>query len=153
MTGDEIPDEHHVLRYIKPSLLDGDEVVGGAFVLRPSELGLSVNWVEILEDSDSSDPIATIRRLARISLASTAIFAKLNVHHTKQYVVASAAEAGISLDLTILEAPLSATPEFEADPSHAEIHGLPDHADDAAMVVGDLIAECILLPLIPARVT
>ena len=153
MTTGEIPDEHHVLRYVKPSLLDGDVVVGGAFVLRPSELGLSVSWVEILEDSGSSDPIATIRRLARISLASTGIFAKLNVHHTKRYVPAAAAEAGISLGLTILEAPLSATPDYEADPSHAEIHDLPEHADDAAMVVGDLIAECILLPLIPARAT
>ena len=152
MIGDEIPDEHHVLRYVKPSLLDGDQVVGGAFVLRPSELGLSLSWVEILEESDSSDPIATIRRLARISLASTGIFAKLNVQNTRQYVPAAAAEAGISVNLSILEAPLSSTLDFEADPSHAEIHGLPDHADDAAMVVGDLIAECILLPLIPVRV-
>ena len=153
MIGDEIPDEHHVLRYVKPSLLDGDEVVGGAFVLRPYELGLSVNWIEILEDNVSSDPIATIQSLARISLASTGIFARLNVHHTKQYVAAAAAEAGISLNLSILEKPLSTTPNFEADPSHAEIHGLPDHFDDAAMVVGDLISECILLPLLPARMT
>lgn len=152
MIGDEIPDTHHVLRYVKPSLVDDNVVVGAAFLLRQTELGLSVNWLEILEDSSSSDPIAEIRRLARISLASTGVFAKLNVLHTKQYVPAAAAEAGISLDLTILEAPLPATPDFEADPSHVEVYGLPDHAEDAAMVVGDLIAECILLPLIPARV-
>ncbi|MDE2717683.1 MAG: hypothetical protein OXI33_11815 [Chloroflexota bacterium] len=151
MIGDEIPDAHHVLRYVKPSLLDGTLVDGSAFVLRQSELGLSVSWLEIFEDSDCSDPVNAIRRLSRMSLASNGRFAKLNVQHTKHYVPAAAGEAGVSLDLTVLEAPLAATPDFEADPSHAEIHGLPDHADDAAMLVGDLIAECILPPLIPAK--
>ena len=47
---------------------------------------------------------------------------------------------------------MAATCEFEADPSHAEIQGLPDHADDAAMVVGDLLAECTLPPLFSTKV-
>ena len=151
MIGDEIPDEHHVLRYVKPSLRDGDHVNGGAFVLRPTEQGLSVNWLEKFEEDGHSDPVDEIRRLARITLASTGKFAQLNVHQTKRHVAAAADEAGISLDLSVQEAPLARTTEFDADPSHAEIHGLPEHAEDAAMLVGDLISDCILLPLIPAR--
>ena len=153
MIDDEIPDQDHVLRYVKPSLLDGTHVDGGAFVLREAEIGLSVNWLEIFEDDDHTDPVNEIRRLSRISLASTGKFAKLNVRQTKQYVSAAAGEAGISLDLSVLEAPLAGTPDFEPDPSHAEIHGLPNYADDAAMLVGDLLAECILPPLFPTKVS
>ena len=77
MIDDEIPDQDHVLRYVKPSLLDGTHVDGGAFVLREAEIGLSVNWLEIFEDDDHADPVNEIRRLSRISLASTGKFAKL----------------------------------------------------------------------------
>ena len=153
MSDNEVPDAHHVVRYVKPSLIQNSIVDGEAFVLRSSESGLSVNWLEILEDDNCSDPVAAIRKLVRISLASTGRFAKLNVHQIRECVPAAAAEAGISLDLTVVQAPLPATPDFVADASHAEIRGLPDHADDAAMAVGDLIAECILPPLIPAKAT
>lgn len=153
MIGDEIPDQDHVLRYVKPSLIDGTDVDGGAFLLREAETGLSVNWLEIFENAGLTDPVSEIRRLSRISLASTAKFAKLNVGQTRQYVSHAAHEAGISVNLTVLEDPLPGTPDFEPDPSHAEIHGLPDYAEDAVMLVGDLFAECILYPLIPAKVT
>lgn len=152
MISDEIPDQDHVVRYVKPSLIDGTLVNGGAFVLREAETGLSVNWLEKLVGDGHTDPVNEIRRLSRISLASTGKYAKLNVRQTKQYVSAAAKEAGISVDLTVLESPLLGTPDFEPDPSHAEIHGLPDYANDAAMLVGDLLAECILPPLIPAKV-
>ena len=152
MTGDEIPDQDHILRYVKPSLLDGAYVDGGAFVLREAETGLSVNWLEILESAGHIDPVNEVRRLSRISLASTGKFAKLNVSRIKQYVTSAANEAGISLDLSVQEDPLPGTPDFDPDPSHAEIRGLPDCAEDAAMLVGDLLAECILPPLFPAKV-
>ena len=151
MIGDEVPDRNHVLRYVKPSLLDGTHVDGGAFILREAETGLSVNWLEMFENAGHTDPVNEIRRLSRITLASTGMFAKLNVSQIKQYVSYAANEAGIFLELTVLETPLPGTPDFEPDPSHAEIHGLPDYAEDAAMLVGDLLAECILPPLIPAK--
>jgi len=138
MIDDEVPDAHHVLRYVKPSLIDGESVDGSAFVLRESESGLSVNWLERFEGGNCPDPVAAIRDLARMSLASTGRFARLNVGRTKEYVPADAAEAGVSVDLAVVQEPLSAEHGFDADPSHAEIRGLPDHGEDAAMVVGDL---------------
>ncbi|MCY4259022.1 MAG: hypothetical protein OXC91_02000 [Rhodobacteraceae bacterium] len=153
MSDEAIPEAHHVLRYVKPSLIDNGALDGSAFVMRESESGLSVNWLEFFEDGNFPDPVTAIRDLARISLASTGRFAKLNVGQTKEYIPAAAAGAGISVDLAIVQDPLSAEHGFDADPSHAEIRGLPDHGEDAAMVVGDLIAECVLPPLIPAKAT
>ena len=96
---------------------------GGAFALRKDETGLSVNWLEILQSAGFEDPINEIRRLSRMTFASTGKFVKLNISQTKQHVSTAANEAGISLDLSVLEAPLPGTPCFEPDPSHAEIHG------------------------------
>ena len=151
MSVEEVPEEHHVIRYVKPTLLDGIDVDGSAFVLRQGEVGLSVYWLEIFNDLGCADPINEIRRLSRITLASTSKFAKLNVSHTKRNVTDKAAQAGVSIDLKVLQAPLPEIPGSEPDPSHSEIHGLPDYADDAAMMVGDLIAACIVPPLIPAK--
>ena len=116
MIGDEIPDQDHVLRYVKPSLLDGTYVDGGAFLLRGAEFGLSVNWLEIFENDSHTDPVSEIRRLSRISLASTGKFAKLNVSQTRQYVSAAANEAGISLDLSVVETPYPARPTLNLIP-------------------------------------
>ena len=46
--------------------------------------------------------------------------------------------------LRIIHEPLEAEEQFEADPSHAEITGLPSSGSDQAMLVGDLIAECVV---------
>lgn len=46
--------------------------------------------------------------------------------------------------LRIIHDPLEATDRFDADPSHAEITGLPPGDSDQAVLVGDLIAECVI---------
>ena len=54
-------------------------------------------------------------------------------------------------ELGIIEAPRPPIDEFEADPSHAEIIGLPPGESDEAMLAGDLIADCVIYPLRPGR--
>ncbi len=49
MKGDQLPDDDHVVRYVKPSFLLNEKVTGDAFELRINETGLSVNWLEIIE--------------------------------------------------------------------------------------------------------
>ena len=152
MTGDDLPDEDHVVRYVRPSLIDDDHIDGGAFILRKDETGISVNWLEIFEGDDQVGPLDEIRRLLRLVPANTGQFAKLNVGDTKKYVSAAAREAGIFLEINVLEAPLAATCDYEPDPSHAEIIDVPNNGNnDAAMLVGDLLAACIILPLYPAK--
>ena len=46
--------------------------------------------------------------------------------------------------LRIIHDPLDMEEDFEADPSHSEIIGLPPGESDQAMLVGDLIAECVV---------
>ncbi len=146
MTGDQIPDAHHIVRYVRPTLVDGEAVDGSAFLLRSNEERLSVNWLEVFGGNDEHRQLGEVRRLFRLRLARNGRFAKLNVGATKQYVSEAAEELGIvaAEELGVVEAPLSPTDEFEADPSHAEIIGLPPGESDEAMLVGDLIAECVI---------
>jgi hypothetical protein len=145
MTGDNLPDDHHIVRYVKPSLVEGEAVDGSAFLLRPDEPGLSVNWLETFGGNDENHQLSEVRRLFRLHLASNGRFAKLNVGATKRHVSEVVGELGI------IEAPRPSTDEFEADPSHAEIIGLPPGESDEAMLVGDLIADCVICPLHPGR--
>ena len=141
----DVPDRGHVVRYAKPSLIEYEEVDGSAFLVRPDEPGLSVNWLEAFGEDDQSHQLSEVRRFFRLRLSANGRFAKLNVGQTKRYVAEEAGAIGI------LSVPLDATDEFEADPSHAEIIDLPACESDQAMLVGDLIAECVMYPLYPAK--
>lgn len=143
--GPDVPDRDHIVRYAKPSLIEDDEVDGSAFLLRPDELGLSVNWLEAFGVDDQCLQLSEVRRLCRLRLSPNGQFAKLNVGQTKRYVEEEAGAIGI------MSVPLDATDEFEADPSHAEIIDLPVCESDQAMLVGDLIAKCVMYPLYPVR--
>ena len=149
MTGDNLPDDHHIVRYVKPSLVEDEAVDGGAFLLRPDENGLSVNWLEIFGGNDEHSQLSEVRQLLRLEPAKSGRFAKLNVGETKRYVSESAEELGT--ELGIIEAPLPPSDGFEADSSHAEIIGLPSGESDEAMLIGDLIADCVIYPLHPGR--
>ena len=46
--------------------------------------------------------------------------------------------------LRVVHDPVEATERAEADPSHAEIIGLPPGDSDQAQLVGDLIAACVI---------
>ena len=48
MKGDELPDDSHVVRYAKPTLVREDRSVGGeAFQLRPGEESSSAIWPRV----------------------------------------------------------------------------------------------------------
>ena len=148
----QIPDEHHVVRYVKPTLVEDEAVDGSAFVLRNGETALSVNWLEAFGGDDQKHQLSEVRRLFRLQLARNGRFAKLNVGETKRHVLESAEETGAAAGIGIAAAPLDPIDEFEADPSHAEVTGLPPRDGDEALFIGDLIAECVMYPLYPAKI-
>lgn len=152
MIGDPIPDDDHVVRYVRPGLIDEGKVDGGAFVRAATHSALSVNWLEFFGGSDHEGQMDKVRRLVRLGLARHGRFAKLNVGKTKQYVSVCALEASLKVNLGISEDPLPATAKFVADPSHSKITGLPPEDNENALLVGDLIADCVEYPLYPARV-
>lgn len=136
MAGTELRDEHHVVRYVKPTLVrDDGSVDGSAFRLRSGEDGLSVNWLEHYANHVRSEQLEEVRRLSRITMRRRGVLAELNVGMTKRK---TREEARLRFE----HRPLSQERDFPADPSHCEVRGLPDGESQAALV-GDLIADCV----------
>jgi len=136
-----LPADDHIVRYVKPSMIQEDGTADGSdFRLRPDrpdEEGLSVNWLEAFPPGKSRQ-LNEIRRLCRLRLRPNERLAEMNVGKIMSEVAAE-------LDtLHIVHDPLEATEEFDADPSHAEIRGLPPGAADHAAVGGDPIVECVV---------
>lgn len=141
MKGDDLPEGDQIVRYVKPSMVRDDGTADGSdFRLRsgrPDETGLSVNWLDAFEPGKNHQ-LSEVRRLSRLRLPASGRFAEMNVGT----VVRQVAE---ELDsLRIIHDPLQATGDYDADPSHSDIAGLPPGDTDDAMLIGDLIAECVI---------
>ena len=141
MKGDSLPRDDQIVRYVKPSMIQEDGAADGSdFRLRPTrpdETGLSVNWLGAFEQGKDAQ-INEVRRLCRLRLKPNGRFAEMNIGT----VISRVAK---ELDsLRVVHDPLDAEENFDADPSHAEIVGLPPGDTDHALLVGDLIAECVI---------
>jgi len=138
MTGQDLTDDSHVVRYAKPTLVREDGSVGGeAFQLRLQESSLSINWLECFKGFSKRQQLAEVRRLSRLQMRRNGRLAELHVGNTKQYVL------GELDSLRFVHKPLAAEGRYEADPSHSEISGLPPADSPEAELIGDVIAECI----------
>ena len=141
MKGDYLSTDDHIVRYIKPSLLGEDGKADGVnFSLRgsqPDETGLSVNWREVF-GLERSHQLNEVRRLCRLNLRQNGRFAELNIGT----VIRTLSQ---ELDtIQVIHDPLDVANGFEADPSHAEVIGLPRDNTDRMMVIGDLFVQCVL---------
>ena len=137
MNENDLPDNAHVVHYVKPTSKHEDgSVDGSAFRLRPSDNGLSVNWLEYFSDLTKAQQLDEVRRLSRLTIRRSGCLAELGVGATKQYAPELTA-------LRFVHKPLAAENGYEADPSHSEITGLPQGDSPQAALIGDLIAECI----------
>ena len=132
----DLPNDDQVVRYVKPSMIQEDGTPDGSeFRLRSGEGELSVNWLGAF-GQDKNHQLAETRRLSRLNRRRTARFAEMNVGMVKRKVAEE-------LDsLRIVSDPLPAEIDFDADPSHAAIIGLPHGDSDQGALIGDLIAEC-----------
>lgn len=141
MTDEDIPSSDHVVRYIKPTLVrDDGRADGSSFALRngpTNETGLSVNWLEVL-GAERGIQLSSVRNLSRLQLRTNGRFAELNVGTVLEHVREELES------LRIVQDPLVETDDFDADPSHAVMKGLPHGDSDQAMLVGDLIANCVI---------
>jgi hypothetical protein len=148
MKGDMLPDNDDIVRYVRPGLIEDNEVAGGAFVLRGSEPGLSINWLGYFQNQSKEKQLCKVRRLFRLQVRPNGRFAELNVGQTRKYL------AEQIQDLRFVEDPLPADSinGYDADPSHALIEGLPNPNDlpEFAELIGDMIAECVAELLHPA---
>ena len=138
MTEDDLPDDDHVVRYVKPTSVQEDGGVDGSgFIMRQGDNSLSVNWLEFFSGYNKVQQLNEVRRLSRLKMSKRGCLAELNVGKTKQYVLRE-----LSV-LRFVHKPLTPEPEYEADPSHSEIARLPPREDPQAMLIGDMIAKCV----------
>lgn len=135
MTEGTVPDGDHVVRYVKPSSIADGKVRGSAFLLRDQENTLSVNWMEIFS-MDEDAQVEAVRKVVRLRLARNGRFAELQVGEVRRRLAGT-------IEITVLHRPLDADAGFPADPSHAEIAGLPARVSQIAEEVGDVIARCV----------
>ena len=138
MIADELLDDAHVVRYVKSSWIsdEDDSIDGEAFRLKPNESGLSVNWLEWFGNCTKAQQLNEVRRRCRLEMRKSGCLAELNVGVTKQHVLKHTA-------LNFIHKPLPAEGNYEADPSHSELAGLPPRDTLAAAMLGDMIAECV----------
>lgn len=138
MTGDRLADRDHVVRYVIPSKVqEGGRVDGTAFQRRVGEDAVSVNWLEAFP-AGKDEQIEAVRQVFRLRRARNGRFAELQVGEVRRYLLAEA------IEMTAVQRPLSAEGDFPADPSHAELTGLPPRDSEDAEVIGDMIADCVL---------
>ena len=137
--GEDLADEHHVLRYVKPSYVDGAHIGTAAFLCRAGESECSVNWMERF-DAPVTNQYAHIRVEKRITYAATARVVRLNVGTAKKYILEEAETA-----LAFLYDPEDPDPpKFpNAHTSHSIITGMPKLETPEGEMVGALLRDCI----------
>ncbi|MCP4143546.1 MAG: hypothetical protein GY755_25215 [Chloroflexi bacterium] len=142
MKGDTLPENDHIVRYAKPSLVDDGDIDGAAFQKRASEDAISINWIECFQGMTKEEQLGEVRRLFRLSVRPNGRFAELHVGDTIQHLIDELVDLGFKED------PLEAdeADNQEADPSHALIVGTPDPVADPefAEMIGDMIAACVI---------
>lgn len=147
MARSEIPDSDNVVRYVGKTGIRNGKADGSQFYRRPSEDGLSVNWLEYFAHLGKSEQLAEVRRVIHRQLGRNAAFAELNVGDIKQCL------RDALPNVRVVEKPSPANDRFPyEDPSHSEIMGLP--ASDnlyLAEIIGDLLAKQVkaLHPAVP----
>lgn len=145
MKGGLLPDDDHVVRYVRPGLLHGEEVAGDVFHRKEGEVAVSINWLDYFKNQPKERQLWEVCRRIRLQIRPNGRFAELNVRRTRQHLSRELET------LKFVEDPLVADPVngHDEDPSHALIEGLPDpqQTPEFAEMIGDMLAECVVEPL------
>ncbi len=142
MTDQVLQDEDNVVLYAKPTLvIDAQlgQIDGSAFTWNGRGDGLSVNWLECFGDLPKAQQLGIIRQLIRLNMRPSGRLVELNVGVVLEHIAAE-------LDSPrFVRRPLAETVEFEADPSHCELAGLPSREEDEirAAEIGEIISNCV----------
>ncbi len=137
MNGNDLPDDDHVVRYVKPRNVEDGRVSIAEFRLRENEKGVSVNWLEYYKNLSKEERLAEVRVASRLVLRKNGRFAELNVGRIRNFLAKELPA------LRVIHTPLDAEEEFQADPSHSEITGLPSDNSEQADLIAEMIAKCV----------
>jgi hypothetical protein len=135
MPGHEIPGTDHVCRLYGPGRADDDgQPLGAAFMLRPTDLYLSTNWLEGSGAPSREAQLAMIRQHLTskgMTLPANGRFAVLHLRTMIDHVRSGTPDARM---LAAHHEPI-----LPHDPSHSGIYGYT--ADDH--LIADLIAQVV----------
>lgn len=134
----DVPLDESVVRYASPRHVDGGRVLGGAFVARPNDPTISVNRPAVF-GNDAEQAMACIRELSRLKIKANGRYAEIPVEE----IIRALSDVQELQALQVQEDALAATADFQADPSHAQIVGLPNDNGPLAELCGDIIAQKI----------
>ncbi len=140
MKGDIIPNEEHIARFCRPSHVSNGKVQATAFMIRPIEDSLSVNWLEFLNCPSRSEEIAEIRKIyskKNLNIGPNAKIAVLNVGEMCGKVLTESPDSRV---LEVLHNPSG------NDQSHSGIYNC--RVDDE--LIAELIVE-VVRNLYPGR--
>lgn len=85
---------------------------------------------------DAEKQMAAVREVIRLQISRNGRFAELQVGRVTRALAGTA-------EVAFRHRPLDADGQWPADPSHAEVGGLPPMGADDMVLVGDLIAKCV----------
>ena len=133
MKGYSLPGDANVVHYVSPSRITdhGEAVSWEAFRQKKPGKVPSVYWLEQFGGTKKHQ-LARTRQVSRLTLRRNGRFAELQVGE----VTAQCTE------VTFVHAPLEATEEYPADPSHADME-VPERGSDDERIVCEQIASCV----------
>lgn len=139
-----VPEQDHILRYIKPMGFQNGTVSGSEFLKKPNHQGTSVNWIEYFTGT-LEQQIEEIRLRRRLEYKKTGALARLNVRRMKEFVAQETEKIlPTKVLLSVVKDPLEASDDHQEDRSHALIKDVPSLHDAHAELVGDLIRQCVI---------
>lgn len=137
MQGDLIRSDQNIGRHCTSSRVRDGVVQGSAFLLRPDERDLSVNW---LEATDQSPVRVNQFRAMRLALTASGRPPRPNdwfVALQVEDVTAITELRGTAVALTVVHTP------NETNQGHSGIFGLPVHGSELADLAGIALARLI----------
>ncbi len=143
MKGDQIPNSDHIVRLCQPKHAPDGQIQATAFMLKPDELYLSVNWLEFLNCSDRDAEINEIRGVYSLKFNRIGAKAKLAVLNVGNVCEKVQAESEDGREIEVLHDPIEGD---VPDQSHSGIYNLRE--DD--MLIAELILKSVL-EAYPAR--
>jgi hypothetical protein len=140
--GGALRDSDHVLRYIGKRHVDHGVVNGSGFLARLNEDSPSVNWLEYYPPPVDNQ-IANISSLRRLKYEKRALLVRINIGQSRSYVSANS-PTRTALVFAYDPLPPDEARNLHADPSHAEIRGIPKEGAPVSELIADLLCDCIL---------
>jgi len=138
-----ISGKDNVLRYLKPSTIDGDVLSAGFEYRRdhngmPKEDELSVNWLEFFNKSchENIDLVRGAYITKGFDLRKNGRFAELNIEEITRLVKEGTKELDENVSLVVKHT------AKKDDLSHASLYGMP-FEEDAELLVSSILADYV----------